>query len=76
VRPRDLIAQHDPCAAARVSKRLARTIPLLRDQPALGKSVEALPEVRELVVSDYVVRYTVRGDSVVVLRVWHGRESR
>jgi len=73
---RDFIAEHDPAAAARVSKRLGRTIRLLRDQPALGKSVEELAEVRQLVVSDYVVRYTVRGDSVVVLRVWHGRESR
>jgi plasmid stabilization system protein ParE len=49
---------------------------LLRDQPALGKEVEELPDVRELVAWDYVVRYTVRGDAVVVLRVWHGRESR
>jgi plasmid stabilization system protein ParE len=75
-RLRAFIAEHDPAAAARVSKRLGRTIRLLRDQPALGKSVEELAEVRQLVVSDYVVRYTVRGDSVVVLRVWHGRESR
>jgi plasmid stabilization system protein ParE len=75
-RLRDFIAEHDPAAAARVSKRLGRTNRLLRDQPALGKSVEELAEVRQLVVSDYVVRYTVRGDSVVVLRVWHGRESR
>ena len=75
-RLRDFIAEHDAAAAARVSKRLGRTIRLLRDQPALGKSVEELAEVRQLVVSDYVVRYTVRGDSVVVLRVWHGRESR
>jgi toxin ParE1/3/4 len=75
-RLRDFIAEHNPAAAAGVSKRLGHTIRLLRDQPALGKSVEEVPEVRELVASDYVVRYTVRGDSVVVLRVWHGRESR
>ncbi|MBK1730234.1 type II toxin-antitoxin system RelE/ParE family toxin [Thiococcus pfennigii] len=44
-RLRDLIAEHDPAAAARVSKRLGRTIRLLRDQPALGKEVEELPDV-------------------------------
>jgi toxin ParE1/3/4 len=49
---------------------------LLRDQPALGKEVEALPDVRELVAGDYVVRYTVKKDAVVDLRAWHGRESR
>ncbi len=75
-RLRDFIAEHDPAAAARVSKRLGRTIRLLRDQPALGRSVEELPGVRELVAGDYVVRYTVKGDAVAVLRVWHGRESR
>ena len=75
-RLRDFIAEHDPAAAARVSKRLGRTIRLLRDQPALGKGVEALPDVRELVARDYIVRYTLRGDAVVILRVWHGRESR
>ena len=75
-RLRDFIAEHDPAAAARVSKRLGRTIRLLRDQPALGKEVEELPDVRELAAGDYVVRYTVREGAVVVLRVWHGRESR
>ena len=75
-RLRDFIAEHDPLAAARVGKRLGRTIRLLRDQPALGKEVEELPDVRELVAGDYVVRYTVRGDAVVILRLWHGRESR
>ncbi|WP_386115373.1 type II toxin-antitoxin system RelE/ParE family toxin [Thiohalocapsa marina] len=60
-RLRDFIAENDPAAAARVSKRLGRTIRLLRDQPALGKGVEELPDVRELVAGDYVVRDTVRG---------------
>jgi plasmid stabilization system protein ParE len=75
-RLRDFIAQHDRRAAARVGKRLARTIRLLCDQPALGQAVEELPGVRELVAGDYVVRYTTRDDSVVILRVWHGRETR
>jgi toxin ParE1/3/4 len=75
-RPRDFVAEQDPAAATRVGKRLGRTIRLLRDQPALGKEVEAPPDVRELVAGDYVVRYTVKEDAVVVLRVWHGRESR
>jgi plasmid stabilization system protein ParE len=75
-RLRDFITEHDQAAAVRVSNRIARTIRVLRDQPALGKQIEDLPEVRELVAGDYVVRYTVREDAVVVLRVWHGRESR
>jgi plasmid stabilization system protein ParE len=27
-------------------------------------------------VGDYVVRYLIAGDRVIVLRVWHGREQR
>jgi len=76
VRLRDFIARHDPRAAARVSKRLGRTIRLLRDQPALGQPVEELPDVRELVAGDYLVRYATQDDSVVILRIWHGREFR
>lgn len=76
VRLRDFIAQHDSRAAARVGKRLTRTIRLLRDHPALGQAVEELRGVRELVAGDYVVRYTTRDDSVVILRVWRGRERR
>jgi plasmid stabilization system protein ParE len=39
--------------------------------------VEDLPDVPELVAAgDYVVRYTVRDECVVVLRIWHGREDR
>ena len=76
-RLRDFIAEHDLAAAARVSQRLGRTIRLLRNQPTLGKGVEDLPAgVRELVAGDYVVRYTVRDEDVIVLRVWHGRELR
>lgn len=76
VRLRDFIARHDPRAAARVGKRLARAIRLLCDHPALGEAVEELPGVRELVAGDYVVRYTSRDDYIVILRVWHGREPR
>lgn len=61
IRLRDFIARYDPDAAARVSKRLGRTIRLLRDQPELGRPVEEPPEVRALVAGDYLVRYTVRG---------------
>lgn len=75
-RLRDFIAEHDPAAASRVGQRLVRTVRLLRDQPSLGKPVDDLPGVRELAAGSYVVRNTLRDEDVVVLRIWHGRESR
>lgn len=38
---------------------------------------QAAPEeIRDWLVSDYVIRYLIAGDRVVVLRVWHGKERR
>jgi addiction module RelE/StbE family toxin len=75
-RLRSFIAEKDPQAATRVSRRLGRTIRHLREHPDLGKPLEQLPEVRELVAGDYVVRYTIDEKTVTVLRIWHGREVR
>ncbi|MCZ6830502.1 MAG: type II toxin-antitoxin system RelE/ParE family toxin [Gammaproteobacteria bacterium] len=34
------------------------------------------PEVQDLVSGDYLVRYTVLDDAVIILRIWHGKENR
>ncbi len=75
-RLRAFIDEKDPQAASRVSRRLGRAIRHLRDHPELGRSLEELPEVRELVARDYIVRYTVVEETVTILRIWHGREAR
>jgi len=76
IRLRAFIAEKDPQAASRVSRRLGRAIRQLCDHPALGKPLEELPEVRELVAGDYIVRYTIDEETVTILRIWHGREAR
>lgn len=70
----DFIALDDPAAAARTVVRIADTVALLADQPHLGR-VGRVPGTRELVVADtpYLVPYRVRGQEVVILRVFHGR---
>ena len=75
-RLRAFIAEKDPQAASRVSRRLGRAIRHLRDHPELGKPLEELPEVRELVAGDYIVRYTIDEETLTILRIWHGREAR
>lgn len=82
VRLRAFIAVHDPAAAGRVARRLIRGIERLMRFPRLGRRVSIGPdqvapdEIREWPVGDYVVRYLIAGDRVIVLRVWHGREQR
>lgn len=81
VRLRQFIAVHDPAAAERVARRLIRGIERLLRFPRLGRRVTIGPdelapdEIREWLVADYVVRYLIAGERIIVLRVWHGREE-
>ena len=70
----DYIAQDNPVAAAQVMMRIEEAVALLADNPSLGRAGR-VPGTRELVISDtpYLVPYRVRGQSVDVLRVFHGR---
>lgn len=80
-RLRAFLEANDPNAARRVGRMLVDAIDSLARFPDRGRS---LPDgdLRELVVpfgsSAYVVRYvhSAELDRVVIVRVWHGRESR
>ena len=72
----DFIARKNPTAAKRVSQQLKRSITRIFDHPELGSKVDELVGVRDLVSADYVVRYLVLAQEIIILRVWHGRENR
>ena len=82
IRLRAFIAEHDPSAVQRAARRLAQGIKRLARFSRLGKRVPIAPgefapeEIRDWSVSDYVIRYLVLEDRVIVLRVWHGKEQR
>lgn len=82
VRLRAFIAKHNPAAAERVAKRLIQGIERLLRHPRLGRRVTIAPdqlapeEIRDWPIGDYVVRYLITEDKIVVLRVWHGKEQR
>jgi len=82
VRLRRFIAVHDPAAAERVARRLIGGMERLLRFPRLGRRVAIGPdasapdEIREWLGGDYVVRYLIAGERLIVLRVWHGREAR
>lgn len=50
----------------------------LLEYPRLGERVPKVenPEIRRIFVRDYELRYEIRGDEIVVLRLWHAREYR
>lgn len=76
IRLREFITEKNPRAARRVARLLRRSIQKLKDHPRIGKPTEALPWCRDLAVSSYVVRYRIDGQTVEIIRVWHGREDR
>ena len=79
-RLRSWTERYSPARAAEESRRIRNAVEALIDNPRLGHPLP-LPdggseELRELVIAPYVIRYTVSVDRIVIIRLWHGRESR
>ena len=75
-RLREFIAVKNPSAAASISQQLRRSIQRLIDQPMLGQALEELPDVREWIAGDYLARYIVLEEQIIILRIWHTKEDR
>jgi plasmid stabilization system protein ParE len=70
------VAEKNPAAADRIRCQLLDSIRTLLEQPLGGKSVKSLP-VRQWVSGDDVIRYLLEDEqSLIIVRIWHGRENR
>jgi toxin ParE1/3/4 len=76
VRLREFIRQKNPQAAQKASRQLKANIQALVGHPKMGTSINELEAFRELVARDYIVRYRVLSDEIVILNIWHGKENR
>jgi toxin ParE1/3/4 len=76
VRLREFIRQKNPQAAQKASRQLKANIQALVGHPKMGTSINELEAFRELVARDYIVRYRVLSDEIVILNIWHGKEKR
>lgn len=75
---REFIAEKDPAAAQRYAKLLIEGITRLEEQPLLGHVVDYAPEpenIRDLVVGNYIVRYALLDEQILILRIWHHKEN-
>lgn len=75
---RKFIAAKDPGAANRYARSLLEGITRLETQPCLGHSVSYAPEpesIRDLNVGNYIVRYALLDEQILILRIWHHREN-
>ena len=75
-RLRSFIAKDNPLAARRIGQALRGSIRHLVDHPQMGEALDAPAGVRRWVTGPYVVHYTIDGQVLIVLRIWHGREQR
>jgi addiction module RelE/StbE family toxin len=73
---REWFQERNPAAGRKIAAEVRRRLKLLQTQPHSGRLVEERPGVREIVVGNYVIPYKVDEASIVVLRVWHGRQDR
>ncbi|MBB2794990.1 UNVERIFIED_ORG: plasmid stabilization system protein ParE [Rhizobium pisi] len=77
-----LMRQESPVAAQKAMLAIDEGIQMLLENPYLGIRMESHAEYRQLFVpfgkSAYVLRYRIRdeADTLVIVRVWHGREKR
>lgn len=80
VRLYELLHEKSPTAAQKMINTLLKGADHLQTFPEMGKPMEDELQRRELFVpfgaGAYVLRYKLSGDQVVIIRVWHSRESR
>lgn len=75
---REFIAAKDPSAANRYARSLLEGIVRLEVQPHLGHAVYYAPEpenIRDLIVGNYIVRYALLDEQILILRIWHHKEN-
>ncbi|TDR93763.1 type II toxin-antitoxin system RelE/ParE family toxin [Enterovirga rhinocerotis] len=73
------LAKVNPLAAVRTLRRLESAPDRLIAHPRIGRRLEVEPaarEVRSFFERQYEMRYEIQGETIYILRVWHGREDR
>lgn len=72
--------RHHPALAKVVASEIAVKVKLLEERPFLGAPIARREEYRQVVLrvlnAAYVFQYRIGRDRIVLLRVFHGRESR
>lgn len=76
-RLRAFIAVSNPIAGRRIVNRLRDAAAQLTRHPLIGVATEQSPDIRDLIVDSYLIRYQVRSedDRITILRIWYGKED-
>ena len=77
-RLRKFVEEKNLHAARRISSDLLDGISNLSKFPKMGLPVIRAPEpesIRDLFIGQYTVRYLTTDHLVIILRIWHGKET-
>jgi addiction module RelE/StbE family toxin len=76
-RLRGVVREQNPQAAQRIVDRLQEAATQLVNYPLIGVATDRSPNIRDLIVDDYLVRYHVAHEHrlIVILRIWHAKEN-
>ena len=74
------IAELNPGAADRLGIALQDRMELLCASPDIGRPYAGSEDIRESVLpfasTAYIIRYQLRSDCLLIVRIWNGREER
>lgn len=78
IRPHVFLEPVNERTAACAVQALVSTAEHLRDHPRVGRRLARYPgrEIRRTLVGQHELRYEIVDDEIVILRLWHTRESR
>jgi plasmid stabilization system protein ParE len=77
-RLRAFVESKNPHAARRIAAEILDGIENLARFPDMGLPVSRAPDpklIRDLFVGNYTIRYLREESSIIILRIWHGKES-
>ena len=77
-RLREFIEVKNPYAAKRAASNILAGIEKLKTFPQIGLVVQRAPDpqkMRDLFVSNYMIRYLISKETIHILRIWHGKEA-
>jgi len=74
-RLRKFIATKNPQAARRYSQSLRASLNNLMKQPMMGRLLDEERHIRELIAGDYLARYRIIGERVIVFKIRHSKEE-
>jgi addiction module RelE/StbE family toxin len=76
----EFLHREHPSLAAKVAAEIISKVQALAVHPQLGRPIAGRQEYRQLTLqvlhATYIFQYRVDGERLVMLRVYHGRESR